>query len=371
MRRACQDKTRKALSGGKHLYETILENMTKAILDGDIPQGSRLRSIQQVQADYGVSKNVVIRCFEELKKRGLVVTRGAAGTYVAKDAPKLASREMFRGSIYAVFGPDPMNDVYHSSLLLGLYSGLAESGWLVKVRWTSRDRSKIDAVFDEFSKFRATGAIFESGPDFRMAELLREMKIPVVLCSTPPSAALLSGQCNMIQCPLEAMSYLATCHLVRKGHRNIGVIGADMAENSHTRGWRNALLETGCVPDPALLAGCTLDGMDIYSKTKALLQKTPQISALYISDDHYIMPVITAVVEAGRRIPEDVSLITIANKAYPLVWNKPLTTIMVDSHEIGQKAAEVLNMMINREIGGGQIKIVNPVLVEGQTVRSI
>ena len=58
--------------------------------------------------------------------------------------------------------------------------------------------------------------------------------------------------------------------------------------------------------------------------------------------------VIRALMEAGRRIPEDVSVIGFDNVELAAIVNPPLTTIHQPKYEIGQAAVEILLRLAGR-----------------------
>jgi DNA-binding GntR family transcriptional regulator len=69
-----------------HLWEQVVQHIEARIKAGDLAPRDRLPAEVKLAAEYGVAVNTVRRAVQELRDRGLVVTRPPAGTFIA--APK-------------------------------------------------------------------------------------------------------------------------------------------------------------------------------------------------------------------------------------------------------------------------------------------
>ncbi|AEB46925.1 MULTISPECIES: LacI family DNA-binding transcriptional regulator [Micromonospora] len=144
-----------------------------------------------------------------------------------------------------------------------------------------------------------------------------------------------------------AAARLATRHLLDLGHRRIAHISGDpddeLAFTAHLdrrRGYQEALRAAGLRPDP------TLDvesGFDIAGGTRAteeLLRRGDPPTAIFAACDEMAMGALTALRDAGLRVPQDVSLIGIDDHALSGVLG--LSTIAQPAAEQGRLAAEML-----------------------------
>ncbi|PWJ54164.1 transcriptional regulator, GntR family [Quadrisphaera granulorum] len=64
-------------------YEQIRAQVTRLVLTGALPAGTRLPPIRQLAGHLGLSNGAVARAYRELEREGTVVTAGKKGTIVA------------------------------------------------------------------------------------------------------------------------------------------------------------------------------------------------------------------------------------------------------------------------------------------------
>ncbi|MDX1743836.1 MAG: PLP-dependent aminotransferase family protein [Ruegeria sp.] len=69
---------------GTPLTRQLENKIRKAVLDGTLPQSSRMPSTRQLVEDLGVSRLTIKNAFEQLTTEGFLVTKRGSGTYVAQ-----------------------------------------------------------------------------------------------------------------------------------------------------------------------------------------------------------------------------------------------------------------------------------------------
>ena len=69
--------------GPAYLYARMADHLQARIQAGEIRPGARLPGERDLAAEYGVALGTARRAVEELRRRGLVVTLPAKGTYIA------------------------------------------------------------------------------------------------------------------------------------------------------------------------------------------------------------------------------------------------------------------------------------------------
>ncbi|QDH11205.1 aminotransferase class I/II-fold pyridoxal phosphate-dependent enzyme [Nocardioides dongxiaopingii] len=83
--------------------QAIAGAVSRAVRAGELAPGDRMPTVRDVAADLGVSPATVSAAWQALRRTGLVVSRGRAGTYVS-DAPTAWLSPRVRGLVGA--GPD-------------------------------------------------------------------------------------------------------------------------------------------------------------------------------------------------------------------------------------------------------------------------
>ncbi|HYE57373.1 MAG TPA: LacI family DNA-binding transcriptional regulator [Rhodothermales bacterium] len=176
-----------------------------------------------------------------------------------------------------------------------------------------------------------------------LASELRALQAPVVLVghAWPEFSAIVWDD--------YAGGRLAMEHLLSLGHRRIGFIRAHTGSElqaGRARAYREALAEAGIAFDPALVQ-CSFTtkhgGFSEeagYEAMQLLLRQAPDVAAVFASSDVQAFGVFKAAREAGRRIPEDLSVVGYDGiKATRYVG---LTGIDQRIREAGELAADVL-----------------------------
>ncbi|WP_189045804.1 LacI family DNA-binding transcriptional regulator [Micromonospora sonchi] len=188
-------------------------------------------------------------------------------------------------------------------------------------------------------------AIMLVATPLRDAEMsaLAALDLPGVTISS--GAAVPSWPCVRIDDVAAART--ATRHLLDLGHRRIAHISGDpddeLAFTAHLdrrRGYQEALRAAGLRPDPALDVE---SGFDIDGGTRAteeLLRRGDPPTAIFAACDEMAMGALTALRDAGLRVPQDVSVIGIDDHALSGVLG--LSTIAQPAAEQGRLAAKML-----------------------------
>lgn len=75
---------------------------------------------------------------------------------------------------------------------------------------------------------------------------------------------------------------------------------------------------------------------------KAALQKKEHPTAFVLGSDPLAVGAVRAVHEAGLRIPEDLSIVSVNNIEMAGYLNPPLTTLEIPSRQLGSSAVDIL-----------------------------
>src|SRR5262249_22083216 len=113
--------------------------------------------------------------------------------------------------------------------------------------------------------------------------------------------------------------------------------------NARVRGWRAAIEERGrSTPRP--LQGYWSAGSGYLAGQR--LARDPTVSAVFAANDSMALGVIWAMNEAGRRVPEDVSVVGFDDIPEAAYMTPPLTTVRPPFRRVGTYSIEKLITMI-------------------------
>ena len=143
----------------------------------------------------------------------------------------------------------------------------------------------------------------------------------------------------------------ATEHLIEQGCRRIAhLLISDTLSIGQKRmdGYRAALRAHGLPEEESLIVHGTLDRDQNTLRIKELLRADPAIDGIFASVETLAISSYEACQQLGRRVPDDLKIISFSNLATAAYLNPPLTTIRQPAYEMGKKAAEILFHAISR-----------------------
>ncbi|OAM87417.1 LacI family transcriptional regulator [Termitidicoccus mucosus] len=142
-----------------------------------------------------------------------------------------------------------------------------------------------------------------------------------------------------------AAGKMATAHLLEHGHKRIACLqGRPTTITSRLRvqGYAAALAGRGIAFDPAIVVGDSFDEQGGYLDTKLLLQSGRDVTAILALSDPLALGALRALAEAGRRVPDDISIVAFDDQPYMAHLASPLTAIAQASLEMGAAAVKIL-----------------------------
>lgn len=154
----------------------------------------------------------------------------------------------------------------------------------------------------------------------------------------------------------ETGARLATEHLLELGHRRIGHIKSfseSPLESGRMRGYRSALEAAGVAYDDALVqSGSTEKHAGFseeagYEAMQKLLERAPDVTAVFASSDVQAIGALMAAREAGRRVPWTLSVVGYDDVKMSRYIG--LTSVDQKIHDVGAHAADAL---LARVMGG-------------------
>lgn len=139
--------------------------------------------------------------------------------------------------------------------------------------------------------------------------------------------------------------WLAARHLLELGHHRFGCItGPSNLTPSAERvtGCRQALGEAGIPVEERLIVKGDFQYESGYQAARQLLAMDDPPTAIFACNDLMAVGAISAAVELGRKVPDDLSVVGFDDVRLASFTNPPLTTVVQPKYEMGVIAATML-----------------------------
>ncbi|MDR2370354.1 MAG: LacI family transcriptional regulator [Treponema sp.] len=139
---------------------------------------------------------------------------------------------------------------------------------------------------------------------------------------------------------------LAVSHLVDVGCRRIGHITGPLffsVVQDRITGYKNVLGRNNLsIDDGKMISSGDYTHKSGYLAMKDLLTKIPDIDGVFVANDQMSVGALKAIFETGKRVPEEIKVIGYDDVFISSVLEPSLSTIHIQKHSMGKKAAELL-----------------------------
>jgi DNA-binding LacI/PurR family transcriptional regulator len=264
----------------------------------------------------------------------------------------------------------PSLDPFHADVLNGVEVACSEEGVHLSYATFNNGSSNADMVLHRLRQNPVDGLLLLSLDDPTLIEQIRALNLPMVMINIDNREVSEDTFLpDNYQGALLAMHYLIDC-----GHRRIMHITWPMRSTlrRRTEVYRAALEEAGIPYDPHLVVETEINAEETYRvMTDRLAQEELDYTAVFCANDLSAMGFMRAAQEIGLRIPKDVSVIGFDDIAAAAFLSPPLTTIRIESGELGALA---LRRLINRAAAPNMTPIRVSLacrLIERQSVASL
>ncbi|MEK8126593.1 LacI family DNA-binding transcriptional regulator [Paenibacillus filicis] len=266
--------------------------------------------------------------------------------------------------------PDISNPFF-SEIARAIEDQSEQLGYSVMICSTDNKDAKVEKYISLLQQKKVDGIIIATGIDNKdILEQLLSKSIPVVLLARDmPLVAV-----NTVVVDDYIGGCLAAAHLLELGHRSVAMLGERekvRSSRERVRGFRQTLEESGVTFTPEQLRHCDYKVEDSRVKALELLSVEEPPTAIFACNDMLAVGALQAAKELGKKVPEELSIVSFDNTVLAAVTNPPMTTVAQPMEHMGKL---VVNMIVDELQGSAPVRqrvVLRPELIIRESTAAI
>ena len=256
-----------------------------------------------------------------------------------------------------------------ASTLFGIHRAAHEAGYFIStVSLRTLDKaSYLDAV--DHLRIQGVEGLLVIAPQIDAAHAVLQLPddLPVVAVEAGPEHGV-----PVVSVDQATGAAEATRHLLGLGHSTVWhVAGPEdwLEAQQRVAGWRSALQAAGAeIPPPVFGDWSPASG---YGLGRLLAEDT-RVSAVFVANDQMALGLLRAMHEAGRSVPDEVSVVGFDDVPEAAYFTPPLTTVRQDFMEVGQQSFRLLLEEIARgERSATRFSVAPELIVRASTAAAV
>ncbi len=362
----------------KAKYEVILDWIYKRIESGELKDGYRLTSENELVTMFGVSRQTVRRAIAELEARGLVERRRGSGTFIKipLDHGVVQILPAKKGTNRIAVITTYINEYIFSPIIQAIETVLHNNDYSIQLSFTNnaigKEREILESLLENMD---VDGVIVEpttSGlpnPNTHFYRELIDKGIPVLF---------LNSYYENVKAPHVSMNdyaagKIATEYLLQCGHRKIGGIFKvdDGQGRRRFAGYQDALLAAGLEAkreqvvwiDTELLVSADEDATFITRRLR-------ECTACVCYNDEVAIKLENLCLAQGIFVPQELSIMGIDNSDLAKFAQVPLSTVENPIEDLGKLVALGILELISGHVLQENLEL-EPKVVERESVKKI
>ena len=344
------------------IYLQLRGHLIERIRSNQLQPGGRLPSIRQLSRQLGVAPLTVWNAVKTLASEGILLSNGGRGTFVTEQALSLldgptgdgadasaATNESRASQKVALILPS-LGDPFTASISRGVRDGFADEDWAISVFDTHEDDDIEINCLRRLREENLSGAIIHpTGSPESALEIIRAILdgIPLVLVDRP----LQDVPCWYATSDNHRGGTLAAAHLLDRGRKRIAMVSGTLHATTVRQRLQGLLDETARRGVPVYhnyIVDTDGPSETVASAVKNLLALPEPPDGIFFGNDYDGMAGLQAIKEAGRSVPEDISVVGFDGHPLTPVFHPAMTTVQQDGVAIGRAAAELFREQLAR-----------------------
>lgn len=331
-------------------YNKLIDDIKIQIKQKKYQPGDRLPSENAFAKEYEISRQTIRKALKVLEDEGYIFAVHGKGTFVSERV-----RHTKQSKNIAVI-TTYLSDYIFPRVIQGIDKVFSENGYSIILKTTGNSQTVEARCIEELLSKDIDGLIIEPSRSqiyckhLSLFEQMDEYSIPYLFIQgyfeeLSESPGVLVDD--------ERGGYLITKYLISRGCQNIyGIFKVDdiQGKNRH-KGYVKALQEANITYDPDKVIWFHTEDRGIKPREaiSSLIKRNVKMDSVVCYNDQIAVEVIRTFQVHGLKVPEDVSVTGFDNSFLAKNNIVPITTVSHPQELLGQKAAELMLQMLQRE----------------------
>jgi DNA-binding LacI/PurR family transcriptional regulator len=319
-------------------YATLASQIRGQIREDILKPGDRLPSIAEMCSEHGVTPTTISKVYSVLQQEGLIECGRGRGTFVATPPEKILTGIIGISGITSLHAQNPYSHPHSAATMRGFIETASKAGFelLLLNENSTREWDRLDGVIT-----------YGSEAEEVLSQLPTDMPAVTTLFTVPNVPGVVADD--------HAGINLLVDHLVSLGHRRIATL-LDPLSPRRLSAYTEALYRAEIEPKSKWIRRISLDveheryypevGYDAMKQWLREDWRDLDCTAIVTQNDDTANGVIEALREAGRFVPEEVSVTGFDGTEVGSYLKPQLTTVEVPLQQVGAAAMELLLQQI-------------------------
>jgi DNA-binding LacI/PurR family transcriptional regulator len=349
--------------------ERIRKSLVEALAMKKFARGDQFYTEEELCDKYNVSRPTIRQALQFLEEEGYLTRHQGKGTFVDSiPTERVATGAKHICLVYRKSWRELPGDVALEHLIRGVEEAATLNSFFLQLimldEFEEANQRKITMALEAG---HVAGIVWMQAPPAWAIPLLEG--VPTVLEGNVEVNGFPSISRNTVN-----GSFMAVEHLLKLGHRKIGLIASNITEGiqfeDFVTGYKRAYEKYSVDGDYRHVLRGVFDE-DGYTLAKDLLESDNPPTAIFGTEWITVAGIFRAADELGLKVPDDLSVVGYGDNAVSWQHSPKLTVIGFSTQEAGRVAAETLLGKIKGSDGPFKSVVLPVKLINGETTREV
>lgn len=239
--------------------------------------------------------------------------------------------------------PDISNPFY-SNIVHHMERKLHDAGYMMILCDSRESVKQEEEMIQRLCGFQVDGIVLTPiSPQVDYAQWAKRLGRPMVFMDRYPNSEQYSG----VFCTVRKVICQAVEQMILSGHDCIALINRDTIGlysivREREEGYRDALMKHGITPDPRYIFEIPATSERGYVQMADILRELPEVNGVFCANRHISLGALQCLIDSGRRIPADMSIVGFATYNWYNVTTPRLSSVLEPLKEMGEAVGQLM-----------------------------